>query len=85
MELPEPVAWMLRNCPEIISTFPRALPATRYPLPAKAQTDWPLRAAGSVLKCGNYLKTTAKGDSQVAIITRDQKKTEKRGRKKDIQ
>ena len=33
--------------------------ATR--LAAKAQTVGPLRAAGSVLKCGNYLKTTPKG------------------------
>ena len=31
--------------------------AARLPLPAKAQTVWPLGEAGSVLKCGNYLKT----------------------------
>ena len=71
----------LRNCPEITSTFPGALPASRCPLPAKAQTVWPLRAAGSVLKCENYLKTTpkegvAKG-SEKKGTTKDTKSTKK--------
>ena len=51
---------LLRNCPEIISTFPGTLPVARCPLPAKAQTVGPLRAAGNVLKCSNYFETTPK-------------------------
>ena len=42
------------------------------PLPAKAQTVGPLRTAGSVLKCGNYLKTTPQGIFHREVALSDQ-------------